>query len=106
MCGEYPTVYERIAAHYDWILDHTEDATYCKNKAWENIIEGPSSTNENSITNSIENTNFDSTTLGDEEQPEFSLNKSVNIFYDFSFNSDIHLLFFFIIYCQNFHLHN
>ena len=30
-------MYERITAHYHWILDNTEDATYCNSPFWYKI---------------------------------------------------------------------
>ena len=50
VCGKGPTVYERITAYYDWILDNTKDATYCSNPSWDIKIskEIKSSTTESS----------------------------------------------------------
>ena len=33
-CGKGPTGFERITEQYDWILNNTEDATYCNNPFW------------------------------------------------------------------------
>ena len=34
-CEKGPAIYQKVAGIYDWILDHTKDATYCYNPSWE-----------------------------------------------------------------------
>ena len=43
MCGKGPSHYQRVTAYYDWILDRTNDATYCKNPFWKSTITEDSS---------------------------------------------------------------
>ena len=109
-CGEHPVAYERVSAHYDWILKHTKDATYCKNQAWDGIIEDPLNTNGitslstiksikntiNSIENttkSIKNTKFAETTLADDNSHSSAHNN-----YESYFTSKNLFLYFFITY--------
>ena len=73
ICGQGPTVYERITAYYDWIIDNTKDATYCKNPFWNTIKK------KNNKTQSM------NTITTEKETPEQNQKSNANIIFKFKY---------------------
>ena len=96
-CGEHPSVYQRISAYYDWILDNTKDATYCKNQAWDDI-------GEDTETTSISTESYESTTVVETTLEDHELQSIANCNFEPYYSYKNRFLYFYIIYNHYFYL--